>query len=192
MLGISIVGGAVALIVVAVVGAVLLLGRPDSSVARASVVVLPSPDLPEDRLASYYETLNNGQIAPTFAEVLRDRMDLDALDVTASDAARASARADIKIVPDTALLEVSVSARSDAVAIELADAIVDDAIDYVESLDQPYVLEPVADAVIGDDEGTPLLALLAVVAVIAIAAGLGAQQVIFQLAMLLTRRRDAR
>jgi hypothetical protein len=54
------------------------------------------------------------------------------------------------------------------------------------------VLEPVANAVVGDDEGTPLLALLAVVAVVAIAAGLGAQQVIFQLAMLLTRRRDAR
>jgi capsular polysaccharide biosynthesis protein len=189
----SIVAGVVVMVLVAAAGISLVLSRGSDSIARASLVVLPSKDLSEDRLASYYETLNNGQITPTFAEVLKNRIDLASVTARGVSAAdRAASKAEVKVVPQTALIEVSVTAPSDRVAVALADGVATASISYVNGLGQPYVVDLVAGAQPDDPTSTPDAALVAVAIVVALAVGLGAQQVSFQLTMLLARRRGAR
>lgn len=190
----SIAVGVGVLLAVAIGGALTVLTRPTSVVASASIVVLPDERLSEESIAGYYETLTRGQVVATYAEILRDRpFPEEAMDDLGIAASRQDeVDVDVRVVPDTALVEVAVTAPTEEVAQKVADSVTALAADYLQGLEQPYTAEIVAEAGEARSTGTPLVTLLAVIALVAVVAGLGAQQLVFQVGTLLGRRRGTR
>lgn len=191
LLNVSIVIGMATLVAVVVAGFAFALTRPERFEARASMVVLPDDDISDEDMAGYYETLNQGQVVATFAEILRTRFSVDDVD-RITDVQRADVSSKIEVVPDTAVIEITASAPEEADAVEVANAIAEEASDFVADLTNPYQLVPLDDAKGEDGQDVSLSALLVVVAIVAIVAALALQQLVFQLGMLLGRRRQLR
>jgi capsular polysaccharide biosynthesis protein len=120
---------AAAAVLVLLAGAAFALLSPAEYQATSTLVVLPagSAQTPE-----YYDTLSQGQVSQTFAQVLQ----LGAAQTTKS--AGGAASASVVAVPDTALITVSATAGNKATAEDTADAVLGKSATYVEQLHSPY------------------------------------------------------
>lgn len=187
----SAVAGAIALIVVLAAGLTIALMQTMAYSAKADVVVLPSSTLNTGTAASYYETLSQGQIVATFAEVANNaRFQRDALNAADVPAARrAGVSTVVSVVPDTSVIMVTVTAGDGATAEKVADAVVSESTSYIATLSDAYRVETVADAT-GTAKATgPSTSVLISLAIgIAIVSGVIVQQLVYQLLLAFGRR----
>ena len=191
LLGASIAIGIGALTAVIVAGVTFAVTRPERLTARASMVVLPDDTISDEDMAGYYETLNQGQVVATFAEILRSRFGVaDVEGLTAAQ--REGVSSDVEVVPDTAVIEVAVVASDEADAVSIANAIAEEASAYVADLTNPYQLVLLDEAEKAESEEVAIGALIVVVVLVAIVSALAVQQLVFQLGTLLSRRRQLR
>lgn len=183
--------GVLALVAVLTQGSLAVLLRPESWVARTTLIVLPPTDLPGSDVGGFYEVLGQGQIVATIAEIL----DLPSVQDVAAETAgleegqRAGVDVSVAVVPDTSLLRVVVEGPSAEAAAGMARAMATASQNYVRQLPQPFRVEPVgpAEPEVGAG-GTSTVLLLGLVAALAVVVGLIAQQAF----LLLERTRKGR
>jgi capsular polysaccharide biosynthesis protein len=110
----------VSLVVAVLVAAALLAvgipfarSQPLSWTSRASLLILPAGNstLPADQLATFYETLASGQVPQTYAEVIRssDVVGRAENDLSLAPALRDEVVVDVEVVPNTSVLQISVT-----------------------------------------------------------------------------------
>jgi len=165
---------------------VLLVGLPAAWArqpawqAHSSLLLLPSGSSDPNELASLYDTLSRRQVPATYAELLRDSR--PAQEATAglglSPAQGASLTVDVEVVPDTSVLDITVTAAQPAVAVSVADRVADLGNRRIAALESPYVSRTLSAAA-GSAVRQPLgrVASLALVGVLALVAGVVTQQV---------------
>jgi len=189
----GVVAGVAVAAIVAGAGLGYLLGRSKNWSARAVVAVLPSKRIDVATAAGYYDTLSRGQIVTTIAEILRlPRFKTAAADqLHLSPPARGQVSISVDVIPNTALAAVTATAPARATAEAMADAVVASATGYIGGLSSPYDVVPVSQAVGEGTRGSGLHtgSFLLVLAVAALAAGVGAQQGVHALVPLLRRRK---
>lgn len=184
-----VVGAAVAALLL-VGGIVFALAQQKTWTAESVVVVLPASDLDEGTSAAYYETLSRGQIVATFAEVAGNlrfvQQAEDRLGLTPEQ--RQGVTTEVSVVPSTAVILVRATATDPAVAEQLADATTTISSDYLTTLSRPFRTSQVHEAQgTAVASGTPVPLLLAASVLVALVAGLAAQQAAYQLAIALPR-----
>jgi len=156
-------------VLVLVPGGVVLLSRPSSYTAAASIVVLPDPSLPRDQAASYYDTLSQGQIVGTFAEVLRASVGSSG----PSDAPPIT----VLVVPDTSVVRLVATGASASGAEAAADQALTASAAPLAQLSAPYRASVVSAAAgHAQREGRPLILLVGVLLIVALGAGLLARR----------------
>lgn len=166
------VGVSVGLLIL-IAGAIFVARMPATYEASASVLVLPDQGLTPQLLAGYYDTLNQGQVVNTFAEVLRLRT------VGSGLSAAPSASTRVSVVPNTAVIQITGSAPTSNAAVQAADKVLDSSALYVDQAYAPYRIALVhrADGT-AHRVGLGPLPVLAVVALVAIVAGLVLHQAV--------------
>jgi hypothetical protein len=142
---VAILTGLMVAVLVLVGGWVFWQERPTEYEATSTLVILP--DSANVEAASYYDTLSQGQISTTIAQIL----DLRAAPVEGGSDATYS----VDVVPDTSLIQVSVTADDAAVAEAEADAALERVRPYFDQLTWPYDIFEV-DAAEGTAEETGL------------------------------------
>jgi hypothetical protein len=160
-------GLAVALLVL-LVGWAFLQQRPTEYRAATTLVVLP--DNANAEAASYYDTLSQGQIATTFAQIL----DLQATPPAAA-AGSDPATISVDVLPDTSLIQVTATATDAATAETAADATLTQVRPYFDQLGWPYevsVVEPAAGT--AERTGFSSSILFGALAVVALVAAIAA------------------
>lgn len=188
----SVIAGTVVAALVLLAGlAVVAVHRPTWT-ARASVLVLPeAPGDQVDALAGLYDTLSRGQVAATYAELLRrpGRISavLQGLPLTAQR--RAEVAVEVEVVPDTSVLEITAQGPDRAIVEQVAEAMAQDGTSYLQRLSSPYTATTVGSAV-GSAKAAALGrgALAGLVVLLALVAALVVQQLVQQLAPLLPLR----
>ena len=188
----SVVAGIVAALLVVMGGVFFDAALPRRWSATAALVVLPAPNLNQEAVAGFYETLSRGQIVATYAEILRSqRFEVAAeRELRLTPAQRREASVSVRIVPETALITVTATAASPTVAERLADRIAAVADTSISALGQPYTVSSVTGARgTAEKSGISTEGLALVVGVVALAVGLAAQQAVYQLLGLAARRR---
>jgi hypothetical protein len=170
------VGGIVALVVL-LAGLAWVLARPRSYAATATLVVLPTAQTDSSVEASYFDTLSQGQIAATYAAVLRSRS------TPTQKQATDGVTADVTLVPDTSAIDVHVTAPRAPVAERVAARTVRGASNTLDRLAPPYRVS-VVDAGAGSAKptGASSGSLLVVVVLVSLVAGVGTQQLLRRLA----------
>lgn len=195
----SLVTGAVAAALLLLAGVAFALTQPKTWTAESVVVVLPATSLDDATSAAYYETLSRGQIVATFAEVAGNlrfvQQAEERLGLTPEQ--REQVSTEVSVVPTTAVILVRASAADAAVAEQVADATTEISSDYLAGLSEPFRTYQVHEARgTAVASGTPVLLLLGASVVVALVAGLAAQQAAYHLAVALGRtagsRRDER
>lgn len=167
--------------------------RPTGFQAEVRLVVLPAADLDPDTTTAYYETLSRGQIVGTFAEVLQlERFAAAAADgLGLAPAEREAIGLRAVVIPESAMISLTVSGDSATVAESVADTVVDEASDYVQDLAQGYELEVVSPAVgTATPTGLSGLQYAAVMTIAALVIGVAAQQVVQQVLQALDRQAE--
>lgn len=163
------------LLVLGILGAGTYLTRPTAAwTSEVSLLVRPEVPDAERSVAGYFENLSNGRVVQTYAEILRSRQ-LGA-DGTSDPTVT------VHVVPGTFLIRVVVTAPDRAAAAAAGARLGEESVAAIEALDQPYVLRVVGPA--GDNvESTGGLQpeLLGVVALVALLAGVGVQQLVWWL-----------
>lgn len=135
----SVLGGALAgvLLLGAAIG--FLASQPDDWSAEGALAVLPADDLPPSAVAGFYETLSRGQVTATYAEVLRSRrFQAQVRDAVGPEGAADGVGLSIEVVPETALISVTATAPSAALAEEVVATTAELAEDRIAELEQPY------------------------------------------------------
>ncbi len=157
--------GLIVAVLVLAGGWLLYVDRPTEYEASSTLVVLPSADLLE--AASYYDTLSQGQIVTTFAEIL-------ALQAGEVDVAGETATVTVTVVPETSLIEITGTAGDEATAQTATDAVLDRSTPLFAELPFPYQVTPIQSAADGTPQEVGLSAdqLKAVVAAVAVIAGI--------------------
>ena len=158
-------GLAVALLVL-LAGWAFLQQRPIEYRASTTLVVLP--DQANAEAASYYETLSQGQIATTFAQIL-DLQSAPPAPADGSDPAKIS----VDVLPDTSLIQVTATADAASTAETAADATLTQVRPYFDQLGWPYDVSVVAPAVgTAERSGFSPAVLLGAVAAVALVAAI--------------------
>lgn len=175
-----VIGVATAVIVVAA-GVLLVVFRPHSWTATASLVVLPDSAIADpSTAASYYDTLSAGQVPTTFAQILQSRGSSAQLasDTGLSRVQLKDVTVTVNPVPDTSIIDVSASAPTANRATLVANRVAKAGARTLRTLRTPYATSTVDQATpeIAKPVGPSALMLVAVVAVVAVVAGVGAQQ----------------
>ena len=150
------------------VGWTFLQQRPTEYRAATTLVVLP--DNANAEAASYYDTLSQGQIATTFAQIL-DLQATPPAPAAGSDPATIS----VDVLPDTSLIQVTATAAEPAAAEAAADATLVQVQPYFDQLGWPYdvsVVEPAAGT--AERAGFTSSVLLSALAVVALVAAIAA------------------
>jgi capsular polysaccharide biosynthesis protein len=179
------------------VGLVLILGQPHDWTAKSTAVVLPKADVPEDSAPSYYDTLSQGQIVETYAEVLRlQRFKNESVQALKLGVAGESAQVTVSVVPNTALLSVTASGPDAQTAEKLADTVLERARTYVNGLSgagrAPYTIQRVSSAAgTGTQPPSNSVTLLAALFVVSLVIAFATYQGVSQLLLLRQRRRDS-
>jgi capsular polysaccharide biosynthesis protein len=178
-------------VIVAVVLAVLLfaggiplaLSQPLIWTSRSSVLVLPrsGPAVHTDQLAAFYEALASGQIPETYAEFIRDS-DLGTAaesDLGLSTALRRSVKVDAELVPNTSVIQLTVTGP-DAQAVEhVATRVAYLAIYRIANLDTPFTSSVVGSgASAAKLTGLGGIKLLGLIVVGVLVVAVGVQQLI--------------
>jgi len=160
----AVLTGLVVALLVLAGGLLFYADRPAEYEASSTLVVLPNDELAE--AASYYDTLSQGQIVTTFAEIL----DLQA--TSAADGASVTS-VTVDVVPDTSLIRITATAADTQSAETATDAVLAQSQGYFDQLTAPYQISVVQGAA-GTAEQTGLAPglLSGAVAAVALIAGL--------------------
>ncbi len=160
----AVLTGLVVALLVLAGGLLFYADRPAEYEASSTLVVLPNDELVE--AASYYDTLSQGQIVTTFAEIL----DLQA--TAAGDGAQVTSVV-VDVVPDTSLIRITGTATDAGSAETATDAVLAQSQVYFDQLTAPYRISVVQGAA-GTAEQTGLAPglLSGAVAAVALIAGL--------------------
>ncbi len=154
--------GLVVAALVAIGGVLFWEARPAESRAVATIVVLPASEGVE--VASYYDTLSNGQIATTFAEILALR---------GTEGSTLDADVEVEVVPGTSLIQIAATASEDDTAEAAANAALAESRPYFDQLSSPYdVFEVQSADGTAEDAGLAVGLVSGVVAAVAVIAGL--------------------
>jgi hypothetical protein len=180
----SVAWGAVALVVVLLAGGTFLATRRGEWTAETTAMVVPDQALDPAAGAGYYETLSRGHVVATVAEILRlgHFRDEAATGLGITPEQRDSVTVEVAVVPNTAIITIAATAPDARLAEQMADAVLARATAY-EGLPEPYELTPVSGAA-----GTARQAAVAtwrfaaVLLLIALVAGVAAQQAAYHLA----------
>lgn len=183
-LRLSVVAGLLTGLLALLLGAAVLALRPATWTAELPLLVQPAPRADPDLRASYYEILIGGQVTATYAELLGDERGLtDALSRAGLPASpSAVAAVTVTAVPGTTLLQVTASGPTAEQASRTADAVAQDAVVRIRSLQDPFTIEipgPAAGSARQSGQGLAGLAVVALTA--AGAAGLAVQQLVYRL-----------
>jgi capsular polysaccharide biosynthesis protein len=143
--------------------------NPTEYRASTTLLVLPDPR-GAGELPDYYDLLSQGQIVETFAQI----MDLR---VAERPPTGADATIDVTVVPDTSLVQVTATS-SDAQSAEVAaDAVLDQVRPFLAVLNSPYTISVIRPASgTAQQAGVPPRTLLPAILLVALIAGLAAQQ----------------
>lgn len=189
-------GGLITAAVVAVIGVALLGPRPVSWTASSELLILPVTDLAEQsNAASYYDTLNQGQIVATFAQVLQTDSTPGQLPRTAgltSDQA-SEVTVTVNAVPSTSIIDITVYAATADQATQVANSVAAASRGTLQQLGTPYrasIVSP-AEATLTNPGPSPLTVGLVIAAVAALA-GVGAQQVLWLVGAVAAQRSTSR
>lgn len=187
----SFVAGVLVALVVVAGASVFASSRPVGYEAEARLVVLPREGLDPQTVTAYYETLSQGQIVGTFSEVLKlDRFSLAAIDrlglpVTDLDEIDVNSA----VIPESAMISLTVGADDERVAEDLADRIVSESSAYLSELSDGYEIELVNSAAgTATPTGLSGLQYAAVMALAALVIGVAVQQVVQQVLQAVDRR----
>jgi hypothetical protein len=155
----------------------------DPPVYRASTSLVVLPDREASTEPGYYDTLSRGQVVLTFAQIL---------DLRARNAVPAGSDVDVQVaaVPDTSLIDVRATAPTAAEAEDAADRALRASRPYFRELPSPYEIYVVRDAAgSAERSGGVSPALLVLIPVVALVAGLVTQQVLRALGVTTLRSR---
>jgi capsular polysaccharide biosynthesis protein len=186
----SVVAGVVALLLTAAAGTAYALQRPVEWTASSTLLLTPQVETDGTVASSYYDTLSNGQLPSTAAAIVRDPSLLRATaERLGIDPGELDTR--VVVVPETAVIEIEVTATDAETAIAVADGVAEAAVPEVNELLAPYALSPLGDAG-GTAEATSLSRAQwqAIVALAAIVVGVAVQQTVHQLLRARPRRQD--
>ena len=165
--------GLVVGLVVLAAGVVLLVRLPVTYEASTSLIVMPDSSLSPGLVAGYYDTLSQGQVVNTFAEVLRVRAAGSDLPAKAGSSVKVS----VQVVPNTAVIQITGSARTPAGAVDAAQNVLPSTALFVNQAYAPYRIALVRSAQgTAHRVGLGRAPVLAVVALVALVAGLAIQQ----------------
>ena len=175
-------GLAVALLVW-VVGWSFALAQPSRWSAEAELLLAPDVSQPGLETSSFYDTLSNGQLPATAAEILSQGRFLEEIktkhDIPDSEQVAVS----VTQVPETAIVRATVTAKTPGVAVLVASDLSDLTVPVVDRLLAPYSLTSIGDPA----DTTTQISLghaqwgLAIAAA-ALLLGLATQQLVLQLA----------
>lgn len=176
------VAGLVVGLLVLVGGLGITLTRTPAWTAASTLLVSPhTPNNDPDTLASLYDTLSQGQVPATFAELFRGRDVVDTAERRAglSAAERAAARVSVEVVADTSVIRLTATAPDAALAVRVADAMAQEARSRVDAAPAtPYGVSIASSARGTATRSGPGRTSLAAVSVLAaLLAGFAVQQV---------------
>jgi len=142
--------------------------QPSEYRATSTLVVLPKAAGAE--VASYYDTLSQGQIATTFAQILALQGSR-----TAPEGGADAATVAVEVVPDTSLIQVTATTPRAATAEAAADDVLTRVSPYFDELNSPYDVSVVRPATgTAQRTGLALGTLAGVVVGVAVISGLAA------------------
>lgn len=170
-----------------------------SYTATATLLVLPNAKSSQTGdAASYYDTLSQGQIVETFAQVLRAKSS-PAWVVTAgpglTTAQVASTQVNVTAVPSTSVISITAQGTDPAIAERVVAAMAQKSPHELNVLSTPYrALTVDSGSGSAQKTGIDTPMLLAAVVAVAVLAGVGAQQAVWLLgnASLRAAQRDRR
>src|SRR5262245_13331740 len=129
----GVVAGVVVFALILAAGWGYLATQPRRWSAKSAVLVLPAQGRNPATAPDYYETLSRGQIVETFAQILR----LPGFEAAAAarlglpEAALRDLDASVQVVPNTAMITITVTAPDRGEAELMADGIVAGATTYI-------------------------------------------------------------
>lgn len=188
----ALVVGALVAVATLSLGLVTVLTLPARWSAEASILVLPGQRISEpDVLAGLYDTLSQGQVTATYAELLRmlpTRTD-DQPEGLPPETEQ-SVAVQVEVIPETSVIRATATAGSPSLAERAADAVVDGGRRYVSELDTPYRVQRIGSAAGSAERTGPSVPLLVgVVVALAVVVGVAAGEAVRQFGALLVRRR---
>jgi capsular polysaccharide biosynthesis protein len=170
---------AVGVVVAAIVlglGLAVLATRPPTWTARSTLLVVPT-DPKSAVAAGFYETIAEGQVIATFAEILRGS-DLQQQVASRSGLSASSAPSvSVQVVPGTALIRIDVKDASRSDAGTMAAGLAGAASAYVLALNQPFQLSDFRSVGLTKSTSLKPVTFMTAVALIALALGYGAARV---------------
>jgi len=175
----SIVAGVLTAVAVLVLGALFASSRPTQWTAEAQFLMGPPDNADRTRIAAYYETLSRGQVVATAAELMGERR----FQVGAATDLRLPTTGDVSVratvVPGTALVSVTATGRNRDQVEKMPGAVIVRATPTINTLLSPYRVHPLGSAV-GTARQTGLSKgqFVAVLALVAVVAGVAVQQVV--------------
>lgn len=176
--------GMLAAILVATLGAALLLGTAKKWAGQTTVVVLPDKSISVGASASYWDTLSRGQITSTVAQILAlpRFKDLAGTQLHLDAARLAAVKLSTQQVTGTALVTVTAEGPNGRDAASVSDAVVAQAESTVNALIRPYSVTVVSNAGghAAPSTATSRSKYLVILGVVAVALGFGVQQAVAQ------------
>lgn len=188
----SVSGGVIAAVLVVAAGLALLAFRSQVWTVTSSLIVLPANgQLSQSEMASYYDTLSRGQIVATFAQIIQSQSDpvreAGDLGLTGDQAERITVA--VTAVPNTSIISIKVDAPAGDQAARVANEVAEAGLQTLQQLKTPYTAAVVAGPGPAKSAGPSMLTFGLVVAVVAVVAGVGAQQILWLLGLARARRR---
>jgi len=178
----GVLAGVVAALGVALVSGFYAAAQDSEWTAESRLLVGPGLQADSASISGYYETLSRGQVTATAAEIVAEPQQLRAAARGTDLPPAAAADARVTVVPGTSLVSVSVTAPRPLLAERFADEVVRESVPVVNALLAPYAGTPLGSAE-GSAEvtgmSTPQVA--AMIALLAVVAGVAVQQVVHQL-----------
>lgn len=172
-------------------GGAAVIGQSHPYSATASLLVLPAPQKTADSVASLYDSLSQGQVVQSYRAVMASpgftRGVVDGLDLSPEQ--RPTVAVDAKVVPSTALIDVTTTAKTGAVAEQVSDAVARQAVTDLSATFNPFRITLVSSAAeTAKVSGTGSSTLLGVVVLLALVVAVAVQQAV----LFVTRSRDRR
>lgn len=175
--------GILVAVLVAALGWTFASQQPTRWSADADLLLAPDVSDPGLETSSFYDTLGNGQLPATAAEIVSEGRFVREIkrDNNIPDAEQVSIS--VTQVPETAIVRATVTARTARVATLVAGELPSRTIPTVSRLLAPYALTSLGDPADTVEQTSLNLSQLAVVvAIAALLMGVAAQQVVLQLA----------
>ncbi|OBA85699.1 hypothetical protein A5662_03885 [Mycobacteriaceae bacterium 1482268.1] len=113
--------------------------RQHHYVARATLAMLPGPEVPVVEAAGYWEVLNGGQPTRSAAIVIANKRWLDSA-ATAAGVPKSALTVTAGAIPETTLITVSVQADSAQAAERALHSVLDNALEMASAVSGPFVL----------------------------------------------------